>query len=80
MSVKNPIIAVTGSSGAGTTTVKNAFEHIFRRENITPGIIEGDSFHAYDRTAMKDAIVEHAKKGKTISHFGRKCQYSANAG
>ena len=70
MSVKNPIIAVTGSSGAGTTTVKNAFEHIFRRENITPGIIEGDSFHAYDRTAMKDAIVEHAKKGKTISHFG----------
>ena len=70
MSVKNPIIAVTGSSGAGTTTVKNAFEHIFRRENITPGIIEGDSFHAYDRAAMKTAIADYLKKGKTISHFG----------
>jgi len=70
MSVKHPIIAVTGSSGAGTTTVKNAFEHIFRREEITPGIIEGDSFHAFDRAAMKEAINDYAKKGKTISHFG----------
>jgi len=70
MSVKHPIIAVTGSSGAGTTTVKNAFEHIFRREEITPGIIEGDSFHAFDRAAMKKAINDYAKKDKTISHFG----------
>jgi len=70
MSVKHPVIAVTGSSGAGTTTVKNAFEHIFRREDITPGIVEGDSFHTYDRAAMKKAIEDFAKKDKTISHFG----------
>ncbi len=70
MSVKHPVIAVTGSSGAGTTTVKNAFEHIFRREQINPLVVEGDSYHRYDRAAMKEAITEFAKKGKQLSHFG----------
>jgi len=70
MSAKHPVIAVTGSSGAGTTTVKNAFEHIFFREKIDPLIVEGDSFHRYDRAAMKDAIAEFAAKGKQLSHFG----------
>ncbi len=70
MSVEHPVIAVTGSSGAGTTTVKNAFEHIFHREGIKPLVIEGDSFHKYDRAEMKRAIKEYAAKGKTISHFG----------
>ncbi|MCG6886452.1 MAG: phosphoribulokinase [Proteobacteria bacterium] len=70
MSAKHPVIAVTGSSGAGTTTVKNAFEHIFFREHIKPLIIEGDSYHRYDRASMKDAIAEFAKQGKQLSHFG----------
>ena len=70
MSKKHPVIAVTGSSGAGTTTVKNAFEHIFFREQINPLIVEGDSYHKYDRQAMKKAIEEYAAKGKQISHFG----------
>lgn len=70
MSVKHPVIAVTGSSGAGTTTVKNAFEHIFRRENINPLVVEGDSYHRYDRAAMKEAIAEFAAKDKQLSHFG----------
>ncbi len=70
MSVKHPVIAVTGSSGAGTTTVKNAFEHIFFREHINPLVVEGDSFHRYDRASMKDAIAEFAKQGKQLSHFG----------
>jgi len=70
MSKKHPVIAVTGSSGAGTTTVKNAFEHIFFREKINPLIIEGDSYHRYDRQAMKKAIDDYAAKGEQISHFG----------
>ena len=70
MSAKHPVIAVTGSSGAGTTTVKNAFEHIFFREKINPLIIEGDSYHRYDRASMKKAIAEYAEKGKQLSHFG----------
>ncbi|HFD92652.1 MAG TPA: phosphoribulokinase [Gammaproteobacteria bacterium] len=70
MSAKNPVIAVTGSSGAGTTTVKNAFEHLFRREHIKAAIVEGDAFHRYDRQEMKKAVDEAQEKGLTLSHFG----------
>ncbi len=71
MSKKHPIVVVTGSSGAGTSTVKHAFEHIFIREKINPAIIEGDSFHRYDRAAMKHAMAEAEENGdKTFSHFG----------
>ena len=70
MSAKHPIIAVTGSSGAGTTTVKNAFEHLFRREGIKAAIVEGDAFHRYDRQEMKKAVADAQAEGKTLSHFG----------
>jgi phosphoribulokinase len=71
MSHKHPIVAVTGSSGAGTSTVKHAFEQIFTREKINPVIIEGDSFHRYDRAAMKDAMAKAETEGNTdFSHFG----------
>jgi len=71
MSKKHPIIAVTGSSGAGTTTVKVAFEHIFLREGVNPVVIEGDSYHRYDRAAMKVAMQEAETSGNThFSHFG----------
>ena len=50
MSAKHPIISITGSSGAGTTSVKRIFELIFRRENIEAAFIEGDAFHRYDRS------------------------------
>lgn len=71
MSKKHPVIAVTGSSGAGTTTVKRAFEHIFTREKIKPVVVEGDSFHRYDRAAMKEAMEKAEEAGdKTFSHFG----------
>ena len=71
MSQKHPIVVVTGSSGAGTSTVKHAFEQIFTREEISPVIIEGDSFHRYDRAAMKEAMAKaEAEDDKTFSHFG----------
>lgn len=71
MSKKHPIIAVTGSSGAGTTTVKRAFEHIFRRENISPVVIEGDSFHAYNRQEFREAVKTAEETGnRNFSHFG----------
>ena len=71
MSQKYPVIAVTGSSGAGTSTVKTSFEHIFRREKLKAVIVEGDSFHRYDREAMKQAVRESEKNnGRVISHFG----------
>jgi phosphoribulokinase len=71
MSRKHPIIAVTGSSGAGTTSVTRSFQHIFRREKLTAAIIEGDSFHRYDRKDMKAKMAEMAKTGNhNFSHFG----------
>jgi phosphoribulokinase len=70
MSRKHPIVAVTGSSGAGTTSVKNVFEHIFRRENFRAAVIEGDSFHRYDREGMRVALQEAEAEGRTLSHFG----------
>ncbi len=71
MSAKHPIISVTGSSGAGTTSVRRTFEQIFRRESINAAFIEGDAFHRYDRAAMKLAIEEATAKGNLhLSHFG----------
>ncbi len=71
MSAKHPIISITGSSGAGTTSVTRTFENIFRREGISAAIIEGDSFHRYDRVAMKAAMAEAEKQDRPhFSHFG----------
>jgi phosphoribulokinase len=71
MSAKHPIISVTGSSGAGTTSVKEIFAHIFHREHISAAFIEGDAFHRYDRAAMKRQMAEEAAHGNNhFSHFG----------
>jgi phosphoribulokinase len=71
MSRRHPIIAVTGSSGAGTTTVMQAFAHIFRREGLKAQAIEGDSYHRYDRVQMRERV-QAADRGAApaISHFG----------
>jgi phosphoribulokinase len=71
MSERHPIIAITGSSGAGTTSVTRTFENIFRREGVNAAIIEGDSFHRYDRKEMKARLIEAEQQGnKNFSHFG----------
>jgi phosphoribulokinase len=70
MSTIHPIISVTGSSGAGTTTVKKAFIEIFRRLGVTPAIVEGDSFHRYNRKDMKEAMKKADEEGRDLSHFG----------
>ena len=71
MSQKHPVVAVTGSSGAGTTFVKRAFENIFRREGINPAIVEGDSFHSLSRVEFGEKVAEAEKQGNShFSHFG----------
>ncbi|NKN38809.1 phosphoribulokinase [Agrobacterium sp. a22-2] len=69
MSAKYPIISITGSSGAGTTTVKDTFEKIFKRENISASFIEGDAFHRFDRETMRRKIAEEKAKGVDFTHF-----------
>ena len=71
MSERHPIIAITGSSGAGTTSVTRTFENIFRREGVNAAIIEGDSFHRFDRKEMKQKAAAAERAGdKNFSHFG----------
>jgi len=71
MSILHPVVAVTGSSGAGTSTVKTAFEHILYREGVTSTVVEGDSYHRYDRVSMKKQMEKETEKGNHhFSHFG----------
>ncbi len=71
MSQRHPVIAITGSSGAGTTTVTTTFAQIFRREGINAAMVEGDSFHRYDRVQMRALIREANEGGQSqVSHFG----------
>ena len=70
MSERHPIIAITGSSGAGTSSVTRTFQQIFRREGVDAAIVEGDSFHRYDRKEMRARQAEAEKQGdKHFSHF-----------
>ena len=70
MSKKHPIVAVTGSSGAGTSTVKRALEHIFERIGAVAEFVEGDSFHRYNRKEMRNELVLADEEGRNLSHFG----------
>ncbi len=75
MSKTYPIISVTGSSGAGTTTVKTTFDQIFRREGIRAVSIEGDAFHRFNRAEMRTILQQKLEEGdQTFSHFS----YEAN--
>ncbi len=71
MSIKHPIVAITGSSGAGTTTVMSSFKHIFRRDGIRAQVLEGDSMHRFDRLAMRAEMKKQMDAGNNnFSHFG----------
>lgn len=70
MSTLHPIIALTGSSGAGTSTARVAFDHIFRRLHVNAAYVEGDAFHRFDREQMKAAIQKARIRGENFSHFG----------
>jgi len=69
MSERYPIVSITGSSGAGTTTVEQTFKKIFLREGVTASFIEGDAFHRYDREAMRAKVAEEKEAGRDFTHF-----------
>lgn len=70
MSIAHPIVAVTGSSGAGTSTARVAFEHILHRLKARAAFIDGDAFHAYERASMAEAVEQASLRGENFSHFG----------
>ena len=69
MSKQHPVIVVTGSSGAGTTTVRIAFEHIFLRLGVRSFNVDGDSFHKYERVEMGRRVEDALRRGEKLSHF-----------
>ena len=78
MSARHPIISITGSSGAGTTSVTRTFENIFRREKVLAAVVEGDAFHRYDRVEMKAKMAEAEAQGiRHFSHFGEEANLFA---
>ena len=70
MSERHPIIAVTGSSGAGTSTAQAVFAKLFKSLGLNAAEIAGDGFHAYTRVEMADAIERARIRGENFSHFG----------
>lgn len=45
-------------------------EHIFRRDGINAALVEGDSFHRYDREEMQIQVERARQEGRPLSHFG----------
>ncbi|OOY36163.1 phosphoribulokinase [Solemya velum gill symbiont] len=70
MSREHPIIAVTGSSGAGSSSITRAFEHIFRRERVKAVYIQGSAFHRYTRAEMQEELLRAKQEGRSLTHFG----------
>lgn len=70
MSIEHPIVAITGSSGAGSTSVTKAFEHIFWRERVKAVYIQGSAFHRYDRQQMHHEVLKAQSEGRVLSHYG----------
>jgi phosphoribulokinase len=73
MSKNHPIIAVTGSAGAGTTTVRHAFADMFRRQSISAALVKGNSFFRYEREEMDRLIAQSGADGRPVSLFGPDC-------
>ena len=70
MSERHPIIAITGSSGAGTSSVTRTFENIFRREQIRAagGTVE---LYTYEGDDHNIANYFTAAMNETVAFFDR---------
>ncbi len=75
MSVKHPIVAITGSTGAGLSTVRHAIKEVCRRLAIQPGLIHGDSFRRYTERQFAALIEEARTSHRRISWFGPECNH-----
>jgi phosphoribulokinase len=69
MSAKFPIVAVTGSSGAGSPVVTTAIRHLLGRQQARYAIVDGDGFHRFDRSEFPGVVKQAAERGRDLSHF-----------
>ncbi len=75
MSQKRPIVALTGSSGAGLSTVRHAFKTIFRRLEVNAAIVHGDAFRRYTESEFAAQLVAARAIGRNLSWFGPECNH-----
>ena len=69
MSAKHPVIAVTGFSGAGTTTTGVAFRKIFQQLNIRAAELEATASTLHPAGNGR-GDPQGARSGRDISYFG----------
>ncbi len=77
MSQKRPIVAVTGSAGAGLSTVRHAFKTIFRRLEINAAMVHGDAFRRYTEPEFSTQLAAARASGRNLSWFGPECNHFA---
>jgi phosphoribulokinase len=77
MSQKRPIVAVTGSSGAGLSTIRHAFKTIFRRLEVNAAIVHGDAFRRYTEAQFNAQLEAARASGRNLSWFGPECNQFA---
>src|ERR1041384_474931 len=70
MSQRHPIVGVTGSSGAGTSSALRVFQRVIAPLGLTAAIVEGDAFHAYDREQLRRTLERALIRGENFSLFG----------
>lgn len=75
MPPKHPIVAVTGSTGAGLSTVRHAFKTLFRRLNVNAAIVHGDAFRRYTDREFTALLEEKRANGGQLSWFGPECNH-----
>ena len=77
MSKKGLIVAVTGSTGAGLSTVRHAFKTIFRRLEVNAAIVHGDAFRRYTEAEFVAQFAAARASGRNFSSFGPECNHFA---
>jgi len=75
MSQKRPIVAVTGSTGAGLSTVRHAFKTIFRRLGVNAAVVHGDAFRRYTEAEFAEQLSAAHASGRSLSWFGPECNH-----
>lgn len=75
MEPKHPIVAVTGSTGAGLSTVRHAFKTVFRRLDINAAVVHGDAFRRYTEREFDALLAEARASGRHLSWFGPECNH-----
>jgi phosphoribulokinase len=75
MPLKHPIVAVTGSTGAGLSTVRRAFKVVFERLGLKAAMVHGDAFRRYTEPQFAALLDEARASGRHLSWFGPECNH-----